>query len=403
MKTKTLLIISIFVFLIAITENVSAQERLQSIEQGISLLGSSKSSIQNYLSNKGFRFNNQNKSGDMIDYSQQADYGTCHFGVGIKNQKTNAISWTESELYGQDCLSEVRDLNFQIKYDEVYSVKVYTGYNYARNLMVSLIFRPDESSFTITMGYINPPKAERKNTEDSNIGEDADNTESGSLYIVKAAKSYFYNINNKIPTIRKAYLVKGEYLLGLKEANGYVYCIFQSSTTGKISRGWILKTDIDLSKVNLPKSPSDVVAESYNQAYNKNIRSREIKNSETRYQGIIAEINESEEAGVVELLIYYKDPSLYKGPANNGFFSMRVTTENYVPQNYGMSISKAEYANFKKIVVAGRRVEFSCEVIGSQQEKHLALTYIKALPSSSIKANNPIFVEDIVALYLSTK
>lgn len=78
----------------------------------------------------------------------------------------------------------------------------------------------------------------------------------GLQYIVVAEKAYFYDITNTGGSRRKAYLVEGEKIIGLKEIEGYIYCEFTNSITKKISKGWILKTCLDTANPNIltPKS-----------------------------------------------------------------------------------------------------------------------------------------------------
>jgi hypothetical protein len=157
MKTKTLFTCSLFLYLILITASVSAQERLQSIETGISLLGRNKTSIQSYLINKGFRFNNQTRNGLMIEYTKNARFGRYEFGVGIKNQKINTISWNEHVAYLPSQLSELQTSGFENS-DESGNGMVYSFKSYSRNILISIIVRQNLNDFVITIGKINDLK-----------------------------------------------------------------------------------------------------------------------------------------------------------------------------------------------------------------------------------------------------
>jgi hypothetical protein len=174
MKKNVLLFCLLFSYTF-ISVTVLAQGRLQSIEKGISFLGSNKSTIQRYIISKGFSFNNQTNNGDMIDYTKEVNFGQCNFSFAIKNQKISAISWQEDAVYGQDYLSELKESNFQIELHVVdgsqfgqSDTKVFSCKNYSRNIMVNLMFRNDESYFTITIGKIDAPSYSLSTNNSSN-------------------------------------------------------------------------------------------------------------------------------------------------------------------------------------------------------------------------------------------
>jgi hypothetical protein len=252
MKKDALLFFLPFFYFITFLGIASAQERLQSIEKGISLIGANKPIIQNYLVSKGFRFNNQTRNGDVIDYSRQVEYGQSHFGFSVKNQKIEAISWTENAVYSQDCLTEIKDANFQIELHTIDGngygdTKVFKCTNYLRNVLVTLIFRTDLNNFTVTIGKIDPTKLLEKSTSSSHTEAYSNNNEPATNYIVIAQKAYFYNSDNKggVGTKRQAYLVEGETLSSLKEIDGYIYCVFTNSSTKKVSKGWLCKNTLE--------------------------------------------------------------------------------------------------------------------------------------------------------------
>ncbi len=61
------------------------------------------------------------------------------------------------------------------------------------------------------------------------------------LYIVTSKKVYFFNTPGEVNSRRKAYLVAGENITGLKDTLGYIYCEFTNLVTKKTSKGWIQK------------------------------------------------------------------------------------------------------------------------------------------------------------------
>lgn len=176
MKLKTLFIFSLFLNLIAISPNIAAQDRLQSIETGVSLLGRSKAGIQSYLISKGFRFNNQTRNGLMIEYTKNARFGRYEFGVGIKNQKTNTVSWNEHVAYLPTQLSELQTTGFESN-DESGNGTVYSFKSISRNLLISIIVRKNSNDFVITIGKLDNLKpivsAEQQSAEPKHrYGED---------------------------------------------------------------------------------------------------------------------------------------------------------------------------------------------------------------------------------------
>lgn len=73
------------------------------------------------------------------------------------------------------------------------------------------------------------------------IGQESRNVVQ-SNYIVQAEKSYFHDRPDET-AIRNAYLVKSERVKSLKEEDDFIYVEFKNAT-GKISKGWISKSDL---------------------------------------------------------------------------------------------------------------------------------------------------------------
>ncbi len=244
---KATLIICLFFYFIALSNTLLAQERLQSIENGIALLGVTKPFMQSYLIKQGFRFDNQTRSGDMIDYSKAMRYGRCHFSFHGTN-KIDGISWREDAILGQDFLSEIKALNFQIKLNMVSNIKAFSCYNYSQNVMVSLIFRPEDNYFSINIGKIDPAKTIAKSRVNIAPAAEAE-TGVGKQYIVTAQKAYFYDIKTYAGSKRTAYLVEGETVTCEKEKDGYIYVEFTNATSKKTTKGWLCKTDVEIKSV----------------------------------------------------------------------------------------------------------------------------------------------------------
>ena len=251
MKKATSSIYFLLFFSIAMPTWVNAQDRLQSIQNGISFLGNTKSAIQTHLISMGFHLDNQTRSGDMIDYSKNVDYGKCHFGFAIKNQKVTAISWTENAIFGQNCLSELKELDFSFEALQAEDVKGYACKNYSRNIMVNLFFRTGTNYFTITVGKINDNEPFVKNNSDANTTENSTGNVTPNEYVVIAQKAYFYELHPDYSSRRKAYLVEGENIKALKEKDLFVYCEFTNATTRKTTKGWIGKDCLDIPNENI--------------------------------------------------------------------------------------------------------------------------------------------------------
>jgi len=62
----------------------------------------------------------------------------------------------------------------------------------------------------------------------------------GINYIIITPRAYFYTFPDSNYK-RKAYLVDGENIVGLRDSVGFVYCVFTNSITKKTSKGWIMK------------------------------------------------------------------------------------------------------------------------------------------------------------------
>jgi len=142
MRKNASFIFSLFFCLIALSERVSAQDRQQTVEQGISLLGDGKSVFQSYLTANGFHFDNQ--SGDIASYAKKNNNGIYRLGFTEKDQKITVVSWTENAIFLKDCLSELKRSGFSYESRETGDAKLYSCKNAARNILATLIFRPGD-------------------------------------------------------------------------------------------------------------------------------------------------------------------------------------------------------------------------------------------------------------------
>ena len=265
MKKLQIIFICLPLFVI-ISSKGFAQERMQSIEKGISLLGNSKSSFLSYIINKGYRFDNKTTNGDIIDYSKQVRYGQSHISFHLANQKIAGISWQEEEILGQEYLTSLRDENFQIELHAIDGsqygqpdIKTFVCKNYSRNIVVDVIFKTDQPYFTIIVDKLNVDQhldQQNKSAFDQNAKVPNEVTHHEDQYTVVAQKAYFFDVNDQGVVKRKAYLVYGETITGLQIKSGYVYCVFTNSVTKKTSKGWILLSDLSKAASELVQNTS---------------------------------------------------------------------------------------------------------------------------------------------------
>jgi hypothetical protein len=127
-------------------------------------------------------------------------------------------------------------------------------------------------------------------------------------------------------------------------------------------------------KVVLPDPPIDIIETGKNK-----IEFGEKDNGGTQI-GIIEKIDEDN-----NLIVCSKN--------NNKYVSENLSVgELSFPDPAQMS--QSDYSDFKKIVVPGRRIEFEDMSNGTQELRHLTLTYIKALPSATLKIKNQITIKE---------
>src|SRR5258708_27688749 len=153
MTSKYLLIAPLVLLQISIS---IAQNRLLSLEDGISLLEISKNQMNLVINQSGYVFDN--RSGDIIAYSKYINDYKYYFTVVYKNSTVVGVSWTENgdylPMYNNDIVANagfVKDREFDTGEADVFSYK-----NYAKNLTVSFIWRyiDDKSHFMVTIGKI---------------------------------------------------------------------------------------------------------------------------------------------------------------------------------------------------------------------------------------------------------
>ncbi|HZY36862.1 MAG TPA: hypothetical protein VFE53_09455 [Mucilaginibacter sp.] len=134
-----------------------AQNRILSLEDGISLLGISENQINSIVNRAGYSFDN--RSDNIIAYSKYIDDGKYYLTIVYKNLKVSDISWTENgdylPMYNNEIVANmgfVKDKEFDTGQAHVFNYKSYT-----KNLTVSFIWRynDDKSHFVVTIGKIN--------------------------------------------------------------------------------------------------------------------------------------------------------------------------------------------------------------------------------------------------------
>jgi len=357
---KTISIICLCFYFITPSQVIFAQERLQSIEKGISLLGVTKPAMQSYLKGRGFRFDNQTRSGDMIDYSKEMRYGRCHFSFH-GNNKIDGISWREDATLGQDFLSEVKALNFQIKLNMVGDIKAFSCYNYSQNVIVSLIFRQEDNYFSINIGKIDPAKGLAK-TYSNSEPKVKTVTEANNKYIVTAQKAYFYDKTPYGGSRKKAYLVEGEIITSQKEKDGFIYVEFTNAILKKITKGWLCKTDIEIksdeqgilqiNKISANSPFAQLVnfdkAEDVKKVYNNVIISQDLKRiMGTKYPAFYKEFISNDITGDVTVrhnVLYIKSFLIHNATVNAYYFIDLHTGQSFLyssaADNDGDTVSK---------------------------------------------------------------
>lgn len=119
----------------------------------------------------------------------------------------------------------------------------YTGISRLNQILLNMSIPANSARALTTYAY------SLQQQDASNKAPTAPTDNSGNNYIVIAQKTYFYSSNTKggVGQRRPAYLVEGEKILALKEADGYVYSDFTNPTTKKVTKGWICKMDIEKS------------------------------------------------------------------------------------------------------------------------------------------------------------
>jgi len=134
-----------------------AQNRILSLEDGISLLGISENQINSIVNRAGYSFDN--RSDNIIAYSKYTDNGKYYLTIVYRDLKVSDISWTENgdylPMYNNDIVANmgfVKDKEFDTGEAQVFSYK-----NYSKNLIVSFTWRyvDDRSHFLVTIGKFN--------------------------------------------------------------------------------------------------------------------------------------------------------------------------------------------------------------------------------------------------------
>jgi len=260
MTKNTGLIFSLFFCLVAFAGKISAQERQQTVEQGVSLLGDTKAVFQSYLTANGFHFDNQ--TGDIASYAKKNNNGIYRLGFTEKDHKITVVSWTENAIFLKDCLAELKRSGFSYESRETGDAKLYACKNDARNILATLIFRPGFKYITITVGKLKEKWPIVKKQEDAVPGQTTGGSVVGREYIVIAPKAYFYDMTSNGLSKRKAYLVEGEKVVALNEQNLYIYCEFTNASTKVTTKGWIAEECLG-SKAKIPATPAITAASPY--------------------------------------------------------------------------------------------------------------------------------------------
>ena len=149
-----------------------AQERIQSISAGITLLGQPYNRNENYLSNKGFQFSSNYKN--IFTYSKSTEVGNYEFTIAYKNKKADVVSWLEHIRYLSSITNELRMLDFKSISGNTYN-SIYGFKNVSKNLTVTIIIRGETNDLNITIGVLNPSKPLQAMSNDLGILERKDN------------------------------------------------------------------------------------------------------------------------------------------------------------------------------------------------------------------------------------
>ncbi|HJR47538.1 MAG TPA: hypothetical protein VJ799_05225 [Nitrososphaeraceae archaeon] len=128
---KTLLIL----FVLFVNISVSyAQDRIQTLGEGIALLGTSKQHITEYLKNKDFSKTNSYKN--IYDYGK----GEFTYSVGYELDKVVVVSWNEYIGMYNSILGELISLNFQlIKPKNGTYTSIFRYENIESNILITVI------------------------------------------------------------------------------------------------------------------------------------------------------------------------------------------------------------------------------------------------------------------------
>jgi hypothetical protein len=242
---KNLSVLFIIVLLFSIfSTKLKAQDRIQSISTGISLIGVSNQKMSSYLIGKGFTYNNG--SGNIRSYIKKVAFGSNTFMVSYKTQFVKDLAWTEHIGNLSNIMSEIKSLGFEngVSFSDT---KIYSYKNYSRNILVSIIIRPDLNDCQIAIGKINDAIPIKKNSVKVEVTGDQ-NADESINYIVTAQKAFFYNstANGSVGAKKQAYLVEGEKVVSKQELNGYIFCDFTNPVSKKTTKGWIVKSDVEL-------------------------------------------------------------------------------------------------------------------------------------------------------------
>jgi hypothetical protein len=147
-------ILSISLLIVIAPLSIFSQSKAHDLNSVLQIVNAPEAKVVNYLKQNGFKSNGAD--GIVKTYKKESESFDYEFSVVIRNGLSTTISYTEPSDYLQNIYRVILTNGFRISQA---GAGIYGFKNHEKNLVISLVTKPQNGALAITIGLINPSKA----------------------------------------------------------------------------------------------------------------------------------------------------------------------------------------------------------------------------------------------------
>jgi hypothetical protein len=149
-------IITLIIIIISLTQSARGQDHVLNVQDGYSLIGVHKETVENFLTILKFKYDNH--SSNIYDFSKTQNDQNVHVTVAYNNTLVRAVSWNEywNNVPGYTYLLETK-LGFKGETQtDIGGVRTITYKNNKQSLLATIIYNynSDITRCSISIGHV---------------------------------------------------------------------------------------------------------------------------------------------------------------------------------------------------------------------------------------------------------